>query len=142
MKRIFLMIGFCMLLIACSDKNDIDNIISEKWEQCGDKSNCIIDFANSMQFQWDTMYFFSGANSLEDINKELGFSYTQWEDIGDRVIFLNKGKIVYHKDWFPTADEPVKGAVFITDLDKLKLTKSEAKFKISKKGKAFYLEKL
>lgn len=136
----FLPIFFCYL--SCSNRNDIDSIVAKQWEQCNKNLNCVVDFSNVMGFEWDTMCFYSVGNSLDDIEKDLGFVYEQWTDIGDRVIFLHKGKIVYQKDWFPTVDKPVEGIVFLTDLKKFRITKSNAKFKIKKEGYAYYLEKL
>lgn len=53
-----------------------------------------------MTFEWDTMCFYSAANSLEDINRDLGFELKEFTDVGDRLIFLNKGRFVYQKEWF------------------------------------------
>ncbi|MFV0290247.1 MAG: hypothetical protein ACK5IJ_05020 [Mangrovibacterium sp.] len=145
MKRINILILLSSILFfnACSNRNDLDDIVANEFEKCPEQSNnCVVDFSKIMKFEWDTMYYFSGANSLEDIKKELGFSYNQWEDIGDRVIFLNKGKIVYQKYWFSNPSEELKGVVFATDLKTFKVDKSNAKFKIREQGKAFYLEKL
>lgn len=142
MRKLFFVIYCSVLLTSCSEKNNIDNIVSEKWEKCDNHVDCVVDFATSMQFQWDTMYFFSGANSKEDIEKELRLTYDQWEDVGDKVIFLNKGNIVYQQDWFLNPDKLVDGTVFLTDLKMFKIDKSSSKFRISKKSKVFYLQKM
>lgn len=52
-------------------------------------------------FKWDKVYVFSVGASLEEIDQALGFHYSQWEDIGERIIFVEKGEVVYHEDYFP-----------------------------------------
>jgi hypothetical protein len=141
MKNKILFLGMLFSFLSCSNKNDFDNIVADKYEQCEKNIDCLIDLSSLMWFEWDTMYFYSGSNSLEEINKDLGFELKEFTDIGDRVIFLNKGKVVYQKEWFPEPSKPTKGIIFVTDLKKMKLSKSEAKFKIRKEGEAYYLEK-
>ncbi|MBV8326504.1 hypothetical protein [Chryseobacterium sp.] len=145
MKKIILLLAIfiCFIMNSCSgNRNDIDTIVSNKWQECGRANNCIIDFANAMHFKWDTMCFYSAGNSLEDINKDLDFELKEWTDSGDRVIFLYKGKIVYQKEWALRADEPLDGVVFETDLKKFKINKANAKFRIRKEENAYYLKKL
>ncbi|MBN2639492.1 MAG: hypothetical protein JXR65_10465 [Bacteroidales bacterium] len=142
MKNLILFLGICLLMTGCSKRTDFDSIVSSKWEECKGNTNCTLDFANLMDFEWDTMCFYSGACSLEDINNDLGFELKGFTDIGDRVIFLNKGKIVYQKEWYTKPSEPPVGTIFETDLKKFKVSKSDAKFRINKKGKAYYLTKL
>ncbi len=129
-------------MVSCSNKNDIDSIVSNEWNKCNNRTNCTIDFANLNNFEWDTMCFYSGGFSLEDINKDLGFEIKDFTDIGDRVIFLNKGKAVYHNEWYKLPDEPVEGTVFVSEFKKFRVGKLEAKFKIKKEGKTFFLTKL
>ena len=141
MKKIVLLLVVCVSIINCSDKNDIDNIVIRKWNACTEKSNCNINFAYLMTFEWDTMCFYSAANSLEDINRDLGFELKEFTDVGDRLIFLNKGRFVYQKEWFYDPNGQPEGIVFITDSKKFKTSRADAKFGIKKNGKIFYLEK-
>ncbi|MGP1500507.1 MAG: hypothetical protein ACTTJM_01810 [Bergeyella cardium] len=140
MSNILLAILF--YLLSCSNKKDFDFVVADYYQKCQKDTICIIDFGDIMWFEWDTMYYFSVGNSKEDIEKILGVSYNQWEDIGDRVIFLNRGKIVYQKDWFPKIDKPSEGSIFMTNLKMLKSNKSDAKFKIIKQNNLFYLQKI
>lgn len=142
MKNLILFLGIYLLITSCSKSKDFDSIVSNEWEKCKEGTNCTIDFADLMDFEWDTMCFYSGAYSLEDINKDLGFELKGFTDIGDRVIFLNKGEIVYQKEWYTKPSEPTVGTIFETDLKKFKVSKSNAKFRINKDGKAYYLTKL
>lgn len=143
MKKLLLLLIVCVFIISCkNNSNSFDNIVSREWTKCNGDINCTIDFATIMNFEWDTMCYYSAANSLEDINKDLGVELKEFTDIGDRVIFLRKNKVVYQKEWFTNPDEELKGIVFVTDSKFFKVDKSNAKFKISKQGKAFYLKKL
>ena len=133
-----------ILLIAnCSCKrDDFDSIVAREWKKCNGSSNCIVDFAFILNFDWDTMCFYSGACSLDEINKDLGFKLKEFTDIGDRIIFLKNGKVVYQKEWFPIPSKPPEGTIFKTDLKKFRVNKSDSKFILIKEGKAFFLTKL
>lgn len=95
-----------------------------------------------MWFEWDTMCFYSGACSLEDINKDLGFKFEKFVDIGDRVIFLNKGRVVYHKEWCNYSENSREGIIFKTKRIKFRLNKSESEFKVKKEKKLYILESI
>jgi hypothetical protein len=140
MKSKMLLFSILFSLISCSNKNEFDNIVAAQYQQCKEK-NCVIYFSDLMWFEWDTMCFYSSSNSLEQINEDLGFKLYEFTDMGDRVIFLNKGKFVYQKEWFKEPSQPLKGTVFVTDLKKFKLSKFETNFIIKKHGEALYLEK-
>ena len=142
MKILLSLLIICVTIVSCSNKKDIDSIVSKEYEKCNNNATCVIDFAERMNFEWDTMCFYSGANSLEDINKDLGFELKEYTDIGDRVIFLKNNKVVYQKEWFPNPSEPTEGIIFETNNNKLRVSKSNSKFKIRKENKTFYLEKL
>ncbi|WP_121964635.1 hypothetical protein [Myroides sp. N17-2] len=139
----------CLILLVvlffsnCSRNSDFDSIIEQKVELCVNKTNdCILDFSELICPEWDTMYYFSVGVSLDEIEQIIGGSYTEWEDIGDRVVFLNNGKIVYQKYWFPTIDQAIKGVVFVTDVKTFKVSKTDAKFKATKQDGVIYLKKL
>lgn len=141
MKRInILILSSILFFSACSNRNDFDDIVANEFETCSEqRNNCVVDFSKIMKFEWDTMYYFSGANSLEDINKSLGFELKEFTDIGDRIIFLNNGKVVYQKEWFLNPSEELKGVVFATDLKTFKVDKSNAKFEIIKENNYYIL---
>jgi hypothetical protein len=139
--NIFLL-TFGLLFGSCLNSSNVDSIILNEYEKCSEINNCVVDFSNIMKFDWDTMYYFSAANSLEEVNKEIGFELKEFTDIGDRIIFLNKSNLVYHEEWFPNPSEPLKGVVFKTDLKKFKIDRQNARFKVMKEGEALFLEKL
>lgn len=140
MRKICMILSF-LLVFGCTNKKDINYIIIQKWKQCN-YNNCTIDFANEMWFDWDIMCYYSGANSLEDINKDLGFELKHFIDIGDRIIFLKNNKIVYHKEWNIGYNNSKEDIIFVLHYKKLKIPKRHSKFIIKKQNDIFYLEKL
>lgn len=142
MKNIIFVVIACLFIVSCSNKNDIDNIVYKKWNECIEKHHCNVDFAQLMTFDWDTMYYFSAVYSLEDINKEIGFELKKFIDVGDRVIFLSKGRFVYQQEWFYYPEEPFKGVFFDTNMSKFKVCKKDAIFSVKKINDAFYLENI
>lgn len=116
-------------------------MVIQNLEQCDDKYHCILDIGNAIKVQWDTMYYFSGASSLEEINSVLGFELKQYTDVGPRVIILKGNKVVYHEEWFRDPESNKKDIIFNTDNKYFKLGRAEAKFKIEDGGNAYVLKK-
>lgn len=134
----------CLILFlgGCSSRNEMDNLIISEWDKCSSKDNCIIDFSTAMDFEWDKMFYFSSAFSLEEINAKLGTELKNFTDIGDRLVFMNGNKVVYHQEWFYNPSGKPKGTVFSTDDNFLEVSKEQAKFKIKKSEALYYLEPL
>lgn len=108
MKRIKYLSVFLVGVIpfffsSCSQPRDIDRAVTHAYKQCVKSNNYTIDFSTLMPFEWDTMYYYSGAYDLEyileDLNVEL--EAITYGDVGSKVYFLNHGHIVYQKGWFP-----------------------------------------
>jgi hypothetical protein len=143
MKNIYINLSIIflnLLLGGCSSRNEIDCLISSKWEKCRNRDNCIIDFSTEMNFEWDKMYYFSSANSLEEMNQILGMELKSFTDIGDRIVFVNGNKVVYHQEWFYNSSRRSKGTVFSTDEDFFEVSKEQSKFKIKKREALYHLE--
>ena len=133
----------CFLLISCilagcANKNDIYQIISDKWEKQNENA-IVFDFSESMGFEWDTMHIYSGKCSLEDINKDLGFNFNDWIDTGEYIIFTKGNKVVYSQAEYSVNYDSKKGIVFDTLDGKLKFNRNDAKFKVTKQGDTFIL---
>ncbi len=127
---------------SCSNKNDIDKLVINEWEKCSAKDNCIIDFSTVMSFQWDKMFYFSSALSLEEINAVLGTELNSFTDIGDRIVFMKENKILYHKEWFYNPSARPQGIIFLINDKFIEVNKTESKFKIKKSEDLYYLEPL
>lgn len=140
--KILSIICLILFLGGCSNKNEIDSLIINEWEKCGDKNSCIIDFSTVMSFEWDKMFYFSSALSLEEINAKLGTELQGFIDIGDRLIFMSNDKIVYHQEWFYDPSGKPQGTIFSIDDNFLEISKNQSKFKITKNEDVYYLEPL
>ncbi|MDJ1486349.1 hypothetical protein QNI16_38070 [Cytophagaceae bacterium YF14B1] len=77
-----------------------------------------------------------------DIQKDLGANYSSPTEFECHVFFLNKGKIIYEQTGPVIPNEPLEGVVFSTNQKKLKISRADTKFKVIKRGNAFFLEKI
>lgn len=88
-----------MLFIAgCRNSN---SIAERLYSKCQDKQACQLPLKEVTDFKWDKVYVFPVGASLEEINRVLGFHYKQWEDIGEKIIFVSSKQVVYYEDYFP-----------------------------------------
>lgn len=129
-------------MISCSHNKDIDKLVMDVEANCVKNEDCIVDFSKEIDGDWDTMYFFSGANSLEDINMVLGFELKDFTDIGDRILFLKGNKIIYQKEWSFNNENNLKGIIFVPETNFFKYDKENCKFKILKNNEVYYLTKI
>lgn len=87
--------------------------------------------------EWDTLFYFSGAYSLEDLVERVGPGCkSQYVDVGRRLMLVNKrGKIVYYKEYFVNYGQKIEGACFFMDEDSKmwSIPRDKAKFLIRKK---------
>ena len=97
-----------IILPSCKD----NSIAGKLYSKCDGQNNCIRQVKDVTNFKWDKVYIFSVGASLEDIQKTLGVPYEQWQDVGDRIIFVEKGKVVYHEEYFPYPEHIEKGRTF------------------------------
>ena len=125
------------VLATSQNRNDINNIVSNHWQQ--DSINCIVDFSSCFSFNWDTCYYFSSKCSLEEINKDLGIQFNEFEDTSDRMIFVQDKRIIYTQDWYYTPEKIQTGIIFDPSIRKLKIKKGNAKFRIEKKHDMYLL---
>jgi len=126
-------------MISCSHNRDVDKLIVKIESNCINKESCIVDFSKEIEGEWDTMYFFSGANSLEEINSILGFELKKFTDIGDRILFLKENKIVYQQEWFYNNEKEPEGIIFVSQSKHFKVDRENCKFTIVKNNKIYYL---
>ena len=125
------------VLASCQNKNDINKIVSNHWQQ--DSINCIVDFSSCFSFDWDVCYYFSSKCSLEEINKDLGIQFNEFEDTSDRMIFVQDKRITYTQDWYYLPDKPQTGVMLDHNIRKLKIKKRNARFRVEKKHDMYLL---
>ena len=132
-------IGLLLLISSCEDYNDIDRLVIKEWEATRSNKCCVVDFSKTLFFDWDSMYYFSGAYSLEDINKYLGRKVDSFTDIGDRVVFVNNGYIIRHYEWCKYFDGEPQGVVFSVNSNTFSIDKNKAIFLVQKKKNLYML---
>lgn len=107
-----LFIGYFLILsiIATSCK---DNSIAAKiYNECGKQDTCIRLVKDVTNFKWDKVFIFSVGTGLEEIEKVIGVPYREWQDVGDRIIFIDIEKVVYHEEYFPYPEQFENGTTF------------------------------
>ena len=101
-------------------KNKFDRRIG--WEYFWNKDNngeCIIDLAEVMPFEWDSLVFTSPSSRFDT-------HYT-------KITFMRNGNVVYYADWFPYPyEEHPGGVVFMHEGDMFTAYPHDAKFKAYK----------
>jgi len=119
---------------GCSKRNNFDRLIEREFNKCPDKNNCIIDLSKVLKFDWDTMYFFTNAYSLSEIDSLLGFHLTEYSDVGDRIVLTNKNNVVYYQEWFPYPSDELTEAFVAFDTEKnfFKIDRDNAIFSVRK----------
>lgn len=129
-----------IFLTSCNNFNEIDHAVINKYKECVNKDSIVIDFSKEVSFDWDSMYYFSGAYSLENINSVLGRKIYGWTEVGDRLIFVFRGRIVRHYEWFKEADSSPCGTVFLFEnRDFFSVSRFQSKFFINKKDQLYIL---
>ncbi|MDR0507214.1 MAG: hypothetical protein LBH32_10445 [Dysgonamonadaceae bacterium] len=128
-----------IIINSCQKYNSFEKYIVKEYKQCNE-TNCIIDISDKLNFDWDTVCYLSGGYSLEEINNFLGFQLTQFTDIGNRLLFLKNNKVVCQYEWTIEADTHSGCVFFDENMNKRKISKSEAKFYVNKIGSEYYLK--
>ena len=141
MKHLIISIVIVIVCQGCSKRNSFDKLTEREFNKCPDKSNCVIDLSKILKIEWDTMYFFSNAIFLNEIDSILGFHLKEWTDIGYRIVLTNKSnKVVYYQEWFPYPSDEVKDiVVFDTNKKYFILDKNNAIFLVRKENNFYFL---
>ena len=107
-------------------KNKFDRHI--EWEYFWEKDKngeCIIDLAETMNFEWDSLIYTSPSLRFDT-------HYT-------KIRFMRNGNVVYYAEWFPYPyEENPGGVVFMHEGDMLTVYPHDAKFKAYKDKEALF----
>ena len=136
MQKIILLVATCILLCSCNGGNLIDKIVVSHVENEGE--GCYIDMAKELDFQWDSLFYFSIGCSLEEIQEAVGSPIYIDNDLSYLMIFLFEGRMVRSYRWdYSQSDSGV-----IIDVPRLiyKTSIQNAKFKVKKGEHGFILE--
>lgn len=122
--------------------NDFDDDIwwEYRWNK-DENGECIIDLAEVVDEKWDSAKYYSMAYEYKDICNELKLNNIPFQDVGSRIYFMYKGKIIYYVVWFPYPPEYTPKTVRITNQDKLTIYPHNAKFKAYKSSFRDYEDK-
>ena len=123
-----------------------------EWEYFWEKDKngeCVIDLAEIMDFEWDSMKYYSFVYELEYIRKDIGWQLEENTEFHNRVVFMHNNEIVYHKAWhyYPRDIDP-GGVSFDPNGMDITVYPHDAKFKAFKidsegrDGKYIFLEKI
>ncbi len=107
-------------------KNKFDRRIGWEYFWKKDKNGeCIIDLAEVMPFEWDSLVFTSPSWRFDT-------HYT-------KITFMRNGNVVYYADWFPYPyEEHPGGVVFMHEGDMFTAYPHDAKFKAYKDDKSLF----
>ena len=151
--KLMFLLACTLLLCSCeslfeSNKDKLDKLVAahwEKWKAEGkDTTMCIVDFAEIMPFEWDTMVYVKYnrySKKKDDVKEYMNNQYwnvreKKYEEEG--IHFWKDGKLVHEVSLFMASDDE-KGAIICT-FDNLKIfRKDEAKFQVQKKGRFYGL---
>lgn len=102
-------IRYLLILSITFSSCKYNSIAARLYSKCDGQNKCILLVKDATTFKWDRVYIFSIGASLEDIEKTIGVPYNLWQDVGERIIFTEKGKVVYHEEYFPYPEHIEKG---------------------------------
>lgn len=126
---------FVVLTIAscCPSGTDIYTIVKCAYNN----GNDTIDFSEALCFEWDRMYWFSVGYPLEYVNSIVNINRF-YPDMGDRIVFVNDGRVVYFREYFPYHETQLKRVSFNPDLA-LVFQRDNALFAIEKLSDKLYV---
>ena len=134
---VFMLVFF---LLGCSQDPKFDNTVMREFQQCKTNNGCVLNMDKAFEFDWDTVYYFSGMYALDEINEILGFNLRNYTDVGARLIFVYKGRDIYSFEWFPSSDNLNGDVYMLTDLDLFKVDRHNAKFNLEKIDHTIFVE--
>lgn len=131
-RRVLLLL--LLTIVSCNPfKADVYNVVKSTYDSGIDT----IDFGESLWFDWDTMYWFPSNIPLEEINSMVNINGF-WRDVGDRLVFVKKNKIVYYNEFFPNHETPME-RVCIDPYSVQVIRKEDASFLIRKVSDKLYI---
>ncbi|NDK56067.1 hypothetical protein [Pontibacter fetidus] len=103
MKNTLLLILAFFALTACSDTNNklLDKLQTAVKKEPGKAGYTQVKLESITDFEWDTLYYFAGQVSPEEINDQIGIKWDGGKIPGghDRLIFVKDNKVVSFVDY-------------------------------------------
>ena len=123
-----------------------DKDIDERIKDCYNSNDTIINLSDLYPEEWDTVYYFTNACDLDNMEKRVGPVIKRlYGDVGDRILILNRNKkikdyshlneVVLYKEYFPNYGQKIKGALFVfkNEPDMIAIPREKANFIIRKR---------
>ena len=143
-----LYVGFMVFYYFYSQpsRNSFDKkVLWEYWWEKDKNGECIIDLDDIMHVKWDSAIHYTAKYEFKEICDDLGFQLKEYQDIGDRIIFMRDGNVVFYSEWFPyPSDTGPDRSIICYDGDKLVIYPGNAKFKAYKQEgyRELFMEKI
>lgn len=127
--------------LFCCKKDDYDFYsFVDSYRVSINKDEFQIDFAE-IDCEWDTLCYYSEKVPVNYINEKHGTCFKDKISVKSRVVVLHKNRVVSTQeyDWECSGIYPT----FIFCLgNRAVITKDNAKFKVNRLGKEYYIEKI
>lgn len=104
------LIIMCLLsLVTCSCMKPSGSELA-RWimGHCELDQICELALTEITPFDWTDVYFMREGMSLNEINSALGTEYVYFDDIAERIIFLNNGIVIHYEHRFSYPDRHPK----------------------------------
>lgn len=131
-RKVFLFVVLT-IVSCCPSGTDIYTIVKRTYNN----GNDTIDFSEALCFDWDRMYWFPEGYYLDYVNSIVNINRF-YPDMGDRIVFVNDGRVVYFREYFPYHETPQKRISFNPDLA-LVFQRDNALFAIEKVSDKLYI---
>jgi len=93
---------FVLGFFSCNhSKSQFEQAVLKKIDSCDSQIPCVFHLYNDLGIEFDSAVTFSTAVGLGEVNEILGFELLNYTDIGNRIVFIRNGKVVYYQEWFP-----------------------------------------
>jgi hypothetical protein len=110
MKALISILFFAPFIVSCSNDNIEKQIANEIETKCG-KKECLIKIATLTTFDWDKMYVFTQAATLDDVDQALGFNYINYVELRRPIIFVKDNQIVNYENDYRDEEDTTNGQV-------------------------------
>jgi hypothetical protein len=98
--------------------------IDERIKECYNNNDTIINLSELYPEEWDTVYYFTNACNLDDMERRVGPVIRKlYVDVGSRILILKRSQeekdnshlneVVCYKEYFPNYGQRIEGSVFV-----------------------------
>ena len=103
MRNTLLLLLTLFVLMGCSDNDNklLDKLQTAVKKEPGKAGYTVVELESITDFEWDTLYFFAGQVSPEEVNNQIGIKWDGGKIPGgyDRLIFVKNNQVVSFIDY-------------------------------------------